>query len=192
MKNLLLLFVLFIGYTCHAQNAASFAQKRCDFTTDGSAAWSGIKVKIAVPCEWKEEKAKEEGTKEYAYDAGDAAVVEHISIGPQKQPLTEERMNSIITAEDFKKAHDKDGTSFLWGRKLKVDGVDCIELASKTKKKALMMTVSVYTVQYMFPYKDKQVSMSFGCMGEDKYALKALNDYKALFLNLVMATKFLN
>lgn len=192
MKNLLLLVALFTGGICHAQNATSFAQKRCDLITDGSASWSGVKIKIAVPCEWKEEKAKDEGTKEYAYDAGDAAIMERISIRPQKQPITEERMNSIINAKDFKKAHEKDGMSFFWGRRLKVDGVDCIELASKTKKKVLMMTAYVYTVQYMFPYKDKQVTVSFACMGEDKDALKALNDYKALFLNLAMATKFLN
>lgn len=191
MKNLLLPFILLIGFTSHAQNAASFAQKRCDFTTDGSATWGGLKVKIAVPCEWKEEKV-EEGTKNFGYDEGDAALMEHISISTPKEPLTEEKMNSIITAEDFKRAHGKDNMTFLWGRRLKVDGVDCIELASKTKKKALIMTVSAYTVQYLFPYKDKQVAVSFACMGEDKAALKALNEYKALFLNLAMATKFLN
>ncbi len=187
MKYLLIALALLVSQTTFAQTNA----KRCDYTTDGSAKAQGLKVKFQYGCEWKEEESKAPALKTYSLDLDDYGIIQTITISKPETPLTQERIDKMMSEEGLKKM-PKGGT-FLYGRKLKIDGVDCAEVAMLLKKNLLVAKVSMYMVRYTFPYKGNLVNIIFMVTGEkDAESRKLFNDYKAMFLSMASATDFLN
>lgn len=188
MRYLLLLTSLFIALLA----TPSLAQQMCAFTTNGSAAAQGLKIKFSVPCQWKSEGSSSKYLQEYEYEDGDAAITEMIKIDKPAKPITPGRIDELIAADAYKNLRGKDGT-FLWGTKLKVDGQDCAEVALKVKKTVMFTTLHMYIMRYMLYHKNKAVTVNFMVAAEsDEDAKKCFNNYKTTFRNLITATDFLD
>ncbi len=127
----------------------------------------------------------------YGFEADDYGIISSISIQKPTKPATTESLNELITADHYQKLKD-DGGTFLWGRKLKIDGQDCAEVAVKMKRKVMFTSLCMYLVRYMFYYKDQAVVISYTITAEtDQEALKYFNSNKALFLALASETDFI-
>jgi len=175
------------GYVSSAQGDV----KRCIYTTDGSATSQGLKVKFQYPCNAKEEKGKDAGVKMFSIDMEDFGIIETIFIKKSQQPLTTGNIEKMMRTEGLKSLGGE-GT-YLYGRRLKIDGIDCAEVATVIKRNMVITKLAVYTVRYIFPYKGNLVGVAFAVTGEQEAdSKKAFNDYKALFLSIASATEFLN
>lgn len=169
--------------------APALGQQHCSFKTDGTGQSAGLKIKFAVPCDWKEEESKGKVLRTYQYEAEAYGIVEIINIQKPTTPVATGRIDELITAEHNKKITEN-GETFLWGRKVKVAGQDCAEVAIKLKKKVAFITLYSYIVRYTFYHKNMVVSMTFMLTAEtEKDALKYFNENKALLLGLATATE---
>ncbi len=177
-----------------AISATVFAQadaKHCEFSTDGTGKSLGLKVKFQYPCGWENEKSKSSVKVFQTKTEDELAVVEQIDIAIPKQPLTPERIAEMMTVDDMKKQASKGG-KFLWGRRLKIDGKDCAEIATQETQSVMGIKLIIYIITYRIPYDGKLVSMSFAITGRDEAACtKYFNNNKAMMLSLASATKFL-
>lgn len=187
MKLLTTLLLAIACITTYAQTDT----KRCEFSTDGTGKSLGLKVKFQYPCGWEERKPKTSIKVLQIETEDEIALVEQIDITTPKQPLTPERIEEMMTVDDMKKQASKGG-KFLWGRRLKIDGKDCAEVATQESQSVLGIQLIIYVITYRIPHNGKMVSMSFAFTGRDEAACKKyFNDNKALILSLASATKFL-
>gem|GEM_PF-4387297 len=185
-----LLITFLLAITSIAANAQTDT-KRCEVSTDGTGKSLGLKVRFQYPCGWEETPSKS-AVKVLKHETGEeTVVVQQIVISEPKEPLTPQRIEEMMSLPDMKKQAVAGGT-FLWGRRLKIDGVDCAETATINTKKIMSIAVDMYFVTYRMPYKGKMVSIVFAITAHNQAKGKAFfNDNKALMLSLVSATKFL-
>lgn len=189
MKLLTTLFLAVACITTYAQTDT----KRCEFSTDGTSKSLGLKVKFQHPCSWEETKSNSPTCiKKFQTETKDGiAVVQQIEISTPAEPLTPERFKEMLAAEEMKKQVSVYGM-FLWGRRMKIDGKDCGEVAQKTIKTVSGKKYFMYSVAYRILHNGKLVSIVFACAFRDEAACKKyLNDNKVLMLSLASATKFL-
>jgi hypothetical protein len=102
---------------------------------------------------------------------------------PSKKEISE-----LITQKGLKEMA-KDLGTFVSGRKVKIDGIDCGETIVKVKRESPAGTFYLYNIQYFLFYKDKLINISFATGGKSETAVKELFDnYKLLLQTLATNT----
>ena len=102
---------------------------------------------------------------------------------PSKKEIAE-----LFTQAGLKEIVEDLGT-FVSGRKVKIDGMDCGEAIVKVKRESPAVTVYIYFIQYYLIYKDKMINISFAAGGKTETEAKDLYDkYKLLLQTLATNT----
>ncbi len=185
MKTWCTLLLLLLPLMSDAQTANDI----CSLTTDGSARWEGLHATFAYSCSWKVEKTSVSEPQTFSLDIGDYGILQTIVVKRRNQPFTDTEVDKMMSPEGMKRLSGK--ARFLFGRHLKVDGMDCAEVATVVTKNLLITKLSVYTVSYFIPHDHHLVAVVFAITGEREDEIKRLFDqYKSLFLKLSLATDF--
>ncbi|WP_344825085.1 hypothetical protein [Rurimicrobium arvi] len=187
MKNLLTTVLLCASVPAFAQHADEFWKKHCMLKSSFGKG-NTTQINIAYPCDWQEDKGKEKGLNIWTYEAGDQDILmESLMFTPFSEKAPRRTADQIVAK---KTPNDPKNGQFLWSRKLLINGHDCAEVACKTKRSVLMLDMYIYTVQYIIPCKDGELSLGFTITASTEARAKELfNEYKTLFYNLANATE---
>jgi len=193
MKYFLFLF-LHISFSSYSQDTpATFWQNRCDFKTNGTGKSLGLKIKLSVPCAWKQADGERPHViKKFSYNSGTNTAVSALQINKMPTIPSKAEIDEMFTQEGLKELGESLGT-FISGRKLKIDGLDCGEVAFKMTREHPVGTVYLYSLQYYFIYKDKMIILGYsaGSMTDEK-AKTMFENYKILFRGLAGSTVFVS
>lgn len=187
MRYFLLLF-LFVTTPAWAQEVL----QSCEFKTNGTGASQGMKIKFVMPCKWEGTTAKAPVVRTFSSVIDSTLVLESIVIKKNKTRYTAATINKLLSIEELKKTTEEN-EQFVFGRRMKVDGVDCGEVATRMVKKSDVMNMHIYSVRYLFPVKDKLLIIGFAVSSANEAGARDIfNAYKFLFYQLASSTDFLN
>lgn len=197
MRNLILLLLVsvFLCLNVSAQDSpADFWRNHCDFKTDGTSKSIGIKIKFSYPCSWKQEEGdRPHIVKKFTYNLGKGkSLIQTLTIKKMIGEPSKNEIAEMYTQKGLKEIASKVGT-FVSGRKLKLDGIDCGEIVIKMKRESPIATFYIYIIQYFLVYKDKVINLSFasGAISEN-LARTTFATYKILFQALASNTVILS
>src|SRR5687767_2862403 len=127
MKCLLIIVLLCSKILFAQETPATFWNDRCDFKTDGTGKSIGLKIKLSVPCDWKQEDGERPHVvKKFSYNSGVNTAISTLTINRLPKTPSKAEINETFTQSGLKEITAELG-SFISGRKLKVDGLDCGE-----------------------------------------------------------------
>ena len=158
MKYFLIFFCFFNTNIFSQISPSSFFKDLCEFKTDGSGKSMGLKIKFSIPCGW--EKADGERPHivkkfSYAFSEGES-IIETITINKMPSTPTKKEINELFTKEGLKELCGGLGT-FISGRKLQVDGLDCGEVTFKITRQHPVGKLYIYNLSYYFIHKDNTI-----------------------------------
>ncbi len=175
-------------------NPASFLNNLCDFKTDGTGKSAGLKIKLSYPCMWlAEDGERPHVIKKFSYGIGnESSLVQVFSIHKMAAELSKKEIEAKLSQNGLKGIANSIGT-FISGRKLKIDGIDCGEIIVKSKKESPIATVNIYNLYYYIIYKDKTIILSFAVSALKASEAKShFTIYKTLFQAIATKTIFLS
>lgn len=189
-------FIIFLFATkgIFAQETPStFWANRCDFKTDGTGKSMGLKIKLSVPCIWTQADGdRPHIVKKFSYNSNGNSAVLTLTINKMPGIPTKAEINEMFTQKGLKELCE-DYAMFISGRKLKVDGLDCGEVAFKMTRDHPVATIYLYSLQYYFVYKDKLIVIGYAVgSSTDEKAKTLFESYKTLFRGLAGNTVFLS
>ena len=194
MKYLLIGFLIFTQTVFSQETPATFWNKRCDFKTDGTGKSLGLKIKLSVPCAWKQaDGERPHVVKKFSYGfSGGSSVMQTITITKMPQTPSKAEVDEMFTQNGLKELGESLGT-YISGRKLKVDGLDCGEITFKMKRENPVGTLYIYSLHYYFVYKDKMIVIGFSAGStSDETSKSIFENYKTLFRGIAGTTVFLS
>jgi hypothetical protein len=194
MKYLLVTLLLFSQASFAQETPSTFWNNRCEFKTDGTGKSAGLKIKLSYPCTWTQADGdRPHVVKKFSYNLGSGkSVIQSLTINKMPAEPSKQELAELFTQAGLKELASATGT-FVSGRKLKIDGVDCGEVVVKVKKESPVATINIYFIQYYLVYKDKMINLSFaaGALTETE-AKELFNSYKTLFQGLATNTVLLS
>jgi len=193
MKYFALLFLFIVSNSYSQETPSTFWKNRCEFKTDGSGKSLGLKVKLSVPCVWKQaDGERPHVVKKFSYSSGTNTVISTLTINKMVPPPSKAEVDEMFTPAGLKELGEGLGT-FISGRKVKIDGLDCGEVAFKITREHPVGTLYLYSFQYYFIYKDKMIVLGYGVGSTTDEKAKAMFDsYKTLFRGLAGSTVFIS
>jgi len=105
---------------------------------------------------------------------------------------TKAEVDEMITQAGIKELWEGLGT-FISGKKLKIDGLNCGEVSFKMTRKHSVGTFYLYSFQYYFVYKDKMIALGYAAGStRDEKAKTMFENYEKLFRGLAGNTVFVS
>lgn len=189
-------FIFFLSSTtAFAQSRVEgFISSQCAYKTDGQGKSLGLKIKVSYPCEWKmAEGERPHVLQKFTYSgASGESASENFTINKLPSIISDKDLNDIFSQEGLREISAGSGT-YVSGRKVQIDGIQCAEVITKTKKIAPAATVYLYTIQYYIFYKTYSVTITFMTGGTtEASAEKSYKNYKLLFQLLATNTVILS
>ena len=180
-----------------AQNKSeAFWNNRCEFKTDGTGKSLGLKIKLTFPCEWKQAKGdRPHVIQKFSLSLGEGkSLVQVLTILKMPNELSQKEREEILTQNGLRQQVSNIGT-FLSGRKIKIDGIDCGEVVIKIKRESPVATINIYNIAYYIYFKDKIINLSFAAGAPTEADAQTLfNSFKTLFqglaTNMVILSKW--
>jgi hypothetical protein len=183
-------FLFFTQSVFSQETPATFWDNRCDFKTDGSGKSMGLKIKISFPCLWKHVEGEHPHVvRRFSYGLKEAiSLVQTLTIDrfPKEQSQVEKEY--FFSEKGFKELAGKTGT-YISGRKITIDGLDCSEITTKIKREHPLGTFYGYLLQYYIIYKDKLILIAFAINSKsDESSKSAFELYRPLFQGIAGTT----
>lgn len=193
MKHLLIVGLLFAQILFAQETPATFWNDRCDFKTDGTGKSMGLKIKLSVPCAWKQaDGERPHVVKKFSYSSGVNSVVSTLTITKMPATPSKAEINEMFSHQGLKELSEGLGT-YISGKKLKVDGLDCGEVAFKMTREHPVGTFYLYNMYYYFIYKDKIIVLGYAAGSTtDEKARAMFENYKTLFRGLAGSSVFIS
>ncbi len=191
MKILLSFFFLFFTIKGFSQPSPStFWKDRCSFSTDGTGKSLGLKIKLSVPCKWiQTDGERPHIVKNFSITPLEGSlIIETLSVNKIPTELTKEEIAETFSQIGLKNFCVNLGT-FISGRQIKLDGVDCGEaIVCKTSDNPIGR-LTIYSLYYFVYYKDKLIILAFSAKSkQESISKKLFENYKNLFHNLAAVT----
>jgi hypothetical protein len=191
----ILIFLCFSNSHIFAQvSPSSFYKDLCEYKTDGSGKSMGLKMKFSFPCDWEQANGERPHIVKkfsYAFSEGES-IIEAITVNKMPATPSKKEINALFTKEGLKELSDGLGT-FISGRKLKIDGLDCGEVTFKATRQHPIGKLYLYCLYYYFIFNDKMIVLSFATGSLEETTTKELFEkYKILFHGLAGNTIFLS
>jgi hypothetical protein len=194
MKYLFFLFVIFNQTVYSQESAATFWKSRCEYKTDGIGKSLGLKIKLSVPCKWTQAEGERPHVVQkfsYGFEEG-KSIIQSLTISKMPAEPSKKEIAEMFTQGGLKELASGTGT-FVSGRKLKIDGIDCGEVILKMKRESPVATIYIYFIQYYIFFKDKIINIAFAAASKSESETKKLFDgYKTLFQGLATNTVILS
>lgn len=195
MRNIFLMLLLSMSLKISGQDTPeTFWKNRCEFKTDGSGKSAGLKIKLSYPCSWTQADGdRPHVVKKFSYNIGGGkSVIQSLTINKMPAEPSKKEIDEMFTQEGLKEIASGTGT-FVTGRKLKIDGLDCGEVVIKVERESPVATVNIYFIQYYMVYKDKMINLAFAAGALTESEAKTLfTSYKTLFQGLATNTVILS
>lgn len=188
-----LIFLLIISNNGFAQiNPSSFLQNTCDFKSENHKYSLGVKLKLSIPCLWKEFPVDEnEEQIKFNYASGKNSISEILSIHKLPESPTPKDLNDFYSQKSLTELGQSAGT-FISARKTQIDGIACGEVMLKSITQFPLMKIYVYSLQYYFLYKDKMIILAFTTGSPtDNTSKQLFKFYENMFKRLSKMTKFI-
>lgn len=190
MRHLIILF-LFISLSSSAQEEKNnFWKNRCEIFTDGNGKSLGLKIKMYYPCAWiQEDGERPHIVKKFSYDLGlGKSLAQTIAIKQMETEPSKRELDELFSQAGLKKLVSSNAT-FISGRKVKIDGLDCGEIIQKINRESPVANVSSYLIYYYIIFKNKIITLAFATgASTEKDAKNLFNTYKLLFQDLATNT----
>ncbi len=185
MKYLLFILLLISNRTFSQESPSDFWKNQCDFKTDGLKKSLGMKIKLSVPCNWKQaDGERPHVVKKFLYNYGENSAFSTLTITEMPEAPSNTEVDYMFTEKGLRELIAGMGT-FLTGRKLKIDGQDCGEITLKMTRNHPIGTLYVYSLQYYFIYYNKIVVLGYAVSSPtDENSKKMFDSYKMLFRGL--------
>jgi len=191
----LFIAIIFFTQICYAQESAtSFWNNRCEYKTDGTGKSLGLKIKLSYPCLWtRVDGDRPHVVQKFSYGfEGGKSISQGFTITQMPSVASKNEIAEMLTQQGLKELASATGT-FVSGRKLKIDGIDCGEVIIKLKRELPVATLYVNFIQYYIILKDKLINLSFAVGSKSESETKILfSDYKTLFQGLATSTVILS
>mgnify|MGYP003488129010 FL=1 len=193
MKYFLCLFFLISSISYSQERLSDSWQNICDFKTDGSGKSLGLKIKLSIPCIWKQQDGDRPHVIKRFFHSSDSNLLASIlTIRQMPNKPSKEDVREMFTQSGLKELCKGLG-EFISGRKVIIDGLDSGEIAFKVTREHPVGTLSFYTLQYYFVYEDKMIVLSYSVNSEtDKRAKEAFEKFKTLFRGLAGKVVFIS
>jgi hypothetical protein len=163
MKILFACFLLSINIICYSQTTPeSFWNNRCEYNTDGTGKSLGLKIKISVPCAWKQKDGDRPHIVQnfnYSFSEG-SSLTQTLLVRNMPRKLSKAETNEMFSHNGLKEIGESIGT-YISSRKLRIDGLDCGEIIYKMERENPIGHLFIYGIQYYIIYKDKMIILSF-------------------------------
>lgn len=193
MKYILFTFLLLSNFAFSQDSASTFWKNRCDYKTDGTGKSLGLKIKLSVPCTWMEKEGERPHVvKKFTNSLNGNTAMATLIINKMPAIPSKAEMVDLFTQKGLKELCQDLGT-FISGRKIKIDGLDCGEVAFKMVREAPISTIYMYNLYYYMVYKDKMIVLGYATgSAKDKTAKELFESYKILFKGLANDTVFIS
>jgi len=194
-KIVISFLLVFLFINNYAQTSPeNFWKHRCVFNTDGSGKSLGLKIRFSIPCEWEQiDGDRPHIVKKFSYSFADgSSIVQTLLVNKMPRSLTKEETNEMFTQSGLKEVGKSLGT-FISGRKLLIDGLDCGEVTFKFEKEAPIGKIYGYVIQYFFFYKNKMIVFNFGSGSSSNETSKSIFEtHKTLFKGIAGTMVFIS
>ncbi|MEY5047616.1 MAG: hypothetical protein RLZZ175_975 [Bacteroidota bacterium] len=184
MKKFLLIPLLIFSLNCLSQETpSSLLENLCEYKTDGLGKSKGLKIKIKFPCNWKQADGdRPHVVKKFSYDLGDGSSLnQNIVINQFPYTPSNAEINDMLSSQGLKELVGKSGT-FISGRKIKIDGIDCGEVKTQMVRETTVGTIYLYSIIYYLVYKDKLIVLTCGAGADnDSRAKEVFENYNIIF-----------
>lgn len=184
MNKFLLIPILLFSLNCFSQETpSSLLENKCEFQTDGLGKSKGLKIKIKFPCKWKQADGdRPHVVKKFSYDLGDGSSLnQNIVINQFPYTPSNAEINDMLSSQGLKELVGKSGT-FISGRKIKIDGIDCGEVKTQMVRETTVGTIYLYSIIYYLVYKDKLIVLTCGAGADnDSRAKEVFDNYNIIF-----------
>lgn len=194
MKYLFILFVIFSQCVYSQETAATFWNNRCEFKTDGTGKSLGLKIKLSVPCVWTQaDGERPHVVKKFSNSfGGGKSITANLTITKMPYEPSQKEISEMFTQQGLKELGNSLGT-YISGRKLKIEGIDCGEIIYKIERQSPVAKVYIYAISYNIVYKDKFINLFYASgAGNNLDAKKLFDTYKFLFQGLATNTVILS
>lgn len=190
MKYALFLALLFPLLSFSQNTPSAFWGNRCDYKTDGSGKSLGVKLKLSVPCDWTQADGdRPHIVKKFSHGLSKGQALNYtLTMSTMPGEPSEKEISEMFSPQGLK-AFAVENSTYISGRKVKIDGINCGEIVFKIIKSTPALTMNIYFIQYYIPYKDKMINLSFAASGLSGNDAKTLfNTYKVFFQSLATTT----
>lgn len=194
MKFIFIFFLLFSQSVYSQETAATFWNNQCEYKTNGTGKSLGLKIKVTFPCKWKEEEGERPHiVQKFSYGLKEGkSIIQSLTISKMPAEPSKKEIAEVLTQIGLKGLASGTGT-FVSGRKLKIDGIDCGEVIIKLKRESPVATIYLYFMQYYIFFKDRMIVLAFAAGTKSESETKKLfNSYKTLFQGLATNTVILS
>lgn len=194
MPKLFILTLLFTQTVFAQETPTTFWDNRCEYKTDGTGKSLGLKIKLTFPCKWTQaEGDRPHVVQKFSYGLEEGkSIIQGFTITKMATEPSKKEIADMFTQSGLKELASATGT-FVSGRKLKIDGIDCGEVIIKLKRETPAATICIRFIQYYIVFKDKLINLSFAVGSKDEIETKNLFDnYKTLFQGLATNTVILS
>lgn len=194
MKYLVISFLFFSQSLFAQETPTTFWNNRCDFKTDGTGKSLGLKIKLSFPCSWKQaDGERPHVVKKFSYGFPNGSMtIQTMTINKMDETPAKAEIDAMFSQAGLKELCKNIGT-FISGRKLKIDGLDCGEITYKMTRDNPVGKLYLYGLQYYFVYQDKLIVLAFSVGSTtDETSNTMFESYKILFKGLASSTVFLS
>jgi hypothetical protein len=190
-------FIFYLIFSCSLlaqNNPSNFLKNRCYFETDGKGKSLGLKIKLAYPCIWSQADGdRPHVVKKFHYSFGDgSSIVQTLIITKMPATPSKKEIAELFTQRGLKEMVNDNGT-FISGRKIQIDGIDCGEAIVAMQKETPVSNIYIKFIQYYLIYNDIMINISFATGGNTEIIAKDLFEkYKLTFQTLATYTVILS
>lgn len=194
MKYLLILFAVFTQTVYSQETPITFWNKRCNYITDGNGKSLGLKIKVSFPCKWTQANGEHPHVvKKFIYSFEDGkSIMQGLTITKMPAEPSKQEINEMFSQRGLRDFAVGTGT-FVSGRRLKIDGLDCGEVIMKLRRESPLATIYLYFIHYYIIFKDKLIVLSFTSGSKSESTTNNLySTYKSLYQAIATNTIILS
>jgi len=175
-------------------STSNFWANRCDYQTDGTGKSLGLKIKLVYPCVWvASDGQRPHVVKKFTGRINQSSIIVQTFVVNKLEKIPSKlEVDQMFSKKGLQESCEDLGT-FIEGRRIKIDALDCGELSYKSTRKATTGTIFMYCLNYNIIYKDKLITILYSVSSNTEKNTKELFEkYKLILKTLAGNSIVLN
>lgn len=166
----------------------------CSFITDGTGKSNGLKISIAIPCDWQQFAGdKPSMVKKFLYETSSGhAIGSSLDIKGLPVMVNDEILNELLSQKGLETRGETMG-SIISAERVRINGIDGGRIVFKAMQNLKGKYITAYLLYYILYYQNKQIVISYMAYGNtEQEAMQTFEENTNLFENLISQVSILD